>query len=443
MPFCERTESKFPIVKARPEHPISRRDIDADALKVMYRLKNFGHIAYLVGGSVRDLLLGRVPKDFDIGTDATPRQIRKLFRNCFLVGRRFKLAHIRFFDKVIETSTFRRKPEGVDEDVEAADHRLRQDNDFGTPMEDAWRRDFTVNALFYDIRTFSVIDHVGGFEDLKQGIIRCIGDPDLRFKEDPVRMIRAVRFAAKLQFTLDSLTKDAIIRQREAILTAAPSRLMEEVFRLLLVQSSERVFYLLHEVGLLKVLFPEIEAFLNRKSPEVSLFWKMLHALDQAASEGIKIEPALAVSSLIYAPLCEVMRKENQPDQRGIPAPISQAFLQPLAARFQMPRKVFYQALLLLAAQKRLGDPGRIGRGKTKLARQPWFADAVSLLAIVDQASGRDELGSQVWRKLALESPVLAEQGTGLQPSSNLGVSPRKRRKRSFRRRKPSQPKID
>ena len=204
-----------PRVIPRAEHAISRRDIDPDALKVLYRLRQGDHIAYLVGGSVRDLLLGRRPKDFDLGTSAHPHQVKKLFRNCWIIGRRFRLAHVRFGPKkVIEVATFRRlvQPgeEAVPDGAPAAPspgnddaQLIHRDNTFGTPEEDAFRRDFTINALFYDIATFSVIDYVNGLEDLRAGVVRSIGDPHVRFKEDPVRMLRAVAFAVRLDFRLD------------------------------------------------------------------------------------------------------------------------------------------------------------------------------------------------------------------------------------------------
>src|SRR4051812_15952762 len=196
-----------PRVIARAEHSISRRDIDPDALKVLYRLREHDHVAYLVGGSVRDLLLSRRPKDFDIGTSAHPYQVKKLFRNCWIIGRRFRLAHVRFGPKVIEVATFRRQLQPGEEIVQdgvpvpdpstpEGQHLIHHDNTFGSPEEDAFRRDFTINALFYDIATFSVIDYVSGLDDLQAGIVRSIGDPQVRFREDPVRMIRAIALAA-------------------------------------------------------------------------------------------------------------------------------------------------------------------------------------------------------------------------------------------------------
>src|SRR5512134_295256 len=202
-----------PRIIPRAEHTLSRRDIDPDALKVLNLLRQFDYVAYLVGGSVRDLPLGRRPKDFDIGTSAQPNEVKKLFRNCWIIGRRFRLAHVKFGTKTIEVATFRRQlseaeiaeqsaaAEEIQREVELAEaqepgrrdhnrtHLHFRDNTFGTPEEDAFRRDFTINALFYDIATFSIIDYTGGLEDINARVIRCIGDPDVRFEEDPVRML--------------------------------------------------------------------------------------------------------------------------------------------------------------------------------------------------------------------------------------------------------------
>src|SRR5689334_14788369 len=221
-----------PRIVPRSEHTLSRKDIDPDALKVLYRLHQFEHTAYLVGGGVRDLLLARRPKDFDIGTSAHPYQIKRLFRNCWIIGRRFRLAHVRFGPKVVEVATFRRQlqpgEEVVQDGVPAPDpatpegaHLIHHDNTFGTPEEDAFRRDFTINALFYDIATFSVIDYVNGLDDLRAGIVRSIGDPEVRFKEDPVRMIRAIALAARLQFEIDPVLLESIRAHRHEIAKAS------------------------------------------------------------------------------------------------------------------------------------------------------------------------------------------------------------------------------
>src|SRR5436190_12568416 len=233
-----------PRIVPREEHSISRRDIDPDALKVLYRLRQFDHVAYLVGGSVRDLLLGRRPKDFDIGTSAHPYQVKKLFRNCWIIGRRFRLAHVKFGSKVIEVATFRRQvapgEEVVQDGVPAPDpntpegeHLIHHDNTFGTPEEDAFRRDFTINALAYDIASFSIIDYVGGLDDLHAAVVRSIGDPDVRLREDPVRMIRAIALAARLDFAIEPPVLDAIRRHRHEIAKASPPRMLEEYYKIL------------------------------------------------------------------------------------------------------------------------------------------------------------------------------------------------------------------
>ena len=274
-----------PRIVPREEHPISRRDIDPDALKVLYRLRQYDHVAYLVGGSVRDLILGRRPKDFDIGTSAHPYQVKKLFRNCWIIGRRFRLAHVKFGQKVIEVATFRRQvvagEEVVADGVPAPDpstpegeHLIHHDNTFGTPEEDAFRRDFTINALVYDISNFSVIDYVGGLEDLRAGVVRSIGDPDVRLREDPVRMLRAIALAARLDFTIEPALLDAIRTHREEIAKSSPPRLLEEYYKILRAGSSQKAFRSLADVGLLE----PISAELHKGATDP--LWRSLAALD-------------------------------------------------------------------------------------------------------------------------------------------------------------------
>lgn len=300
-----------PTVVPRSEHTISRRDIDPDALKVLYRLHEHNYAAYLVGGSVRDLLLERRPKDFDIGTSAHPHQIKKLFRNCWIIGRRFRLAHVKFGTKAIEVATFRRLIEasGITPEAEAAldlasdagrepdamsiepdgntleaeaprsrrraeDHLIHRDNTYGTPEEDAFRRDFTVNALFYDIGTFSIIDYTGGLQDLDARMIRCIGDPEVRFLEDPVRMLRAVVLAARLEFAIDEDSLEAIFAHKHEIARSAAPRLLEEYYKILRSGHAAEAFRQLDETGLLREITPELE-----DAPEA--FWQAMAAIDR------------------------------------------------------------------------------------------------------------------------------------------------------------------
>src|SRR5688572_14300281 len=224
-------ESDEAVIVDRSDHSISRRRIPENVLKVLYRLHRSGYRAYLCGGSVRDLLMDRIPKDFDIATDAHPTEIRRLFRNSRIIGRRFRLVHIIFQDMVVEVSTFRREPERGLEDGE--DLLVTDDNTFGSPLQDARRRDFTINGMFYNIADFSVIDYVGGLEDIDKGRVRVIGDPDVRFREDPVRMMRAIEFASRLSFGIEPMTYEAIVRHRSEILKASPPRVSEEILELL------------------------------------------------------------------------------------------------------------------------------------------------------------------------------------------------------------------
>jgi tRNA nucleotidyltransferase/poly(A) polymerase len=278
-----------PVIVPRAEHAISRSQIDADALKVLYRLHQNDYAAYLVGGSVRDLLLGRRPKDFDIGTSAHPYQVKRLFRNCWIIGRRFRLAHVKFGAKTVEVATFRRKVsaeeiaaaeeqhEGIPLDGAAdgsPDRLVHRDNTFGTPEEDAFRRDFTVNALFYDIATFSIIDYTGGLDDLRARVIRSIGNPVERFQEDPVRMLRAVAMAARLEFSIDGPSEDAISAHRGDIARAAPARLMDEFYKLLRTGAGERAFRMLAERRLLEPIAPELQ------KGATEALWRSLAAVD-------------------------------------------------------------------------------------------------------------------------------------------------------------------
>ena len=244
---------------------IPHEQIDADAEKVVRRLTRNGFDAYLVGGCVRDLLVGRTPKDFDVATSATPQEIKQLFRNCRIIGRRFRLAHIFFGPKIIETSTFRANPREIEEEeggesseTESGDLLIRRDNVFGTPEQDARRRDFTINGLFYDLETKQVIDHVSGIPDLETRLVRTIGDPDIRFREDPVRILRAVKFAARCDLTIEPETYRRMMEHRLEIAKCAQARVSEEFYRLLRAGAARRSMELLVETDLLDILAPEI-----------------------------------------------------------------------------------------------------------------------------------------------------------------------------------------
>jgi poly(A) polymerase len=289
-----------PTVVPRARHTISRKLIDPDALKVMYRLLRSDFHAYMVGGAVRDLLLGRTPKDFDLGTDAHPHQVKRLFRNCRLIGRRFRLAHVHFGEKIIEVSTFRRRSE-FRENTEG-DRLIRSDNTFGTPEDDAIRRDFTINGLFYDLETFSVLDYVGGMDDLKDRVVRSIGNPNDRIPEDPLRILRAIKFAARLDFEIEPKLWKAMVRYTPDIHKCAVARVLEEIYRLLRGGAAGASFQLMEECGILKQLLPELDTELKelrKKGPDGDrIFWQYLDTLDEQTEEGMEFSNPLLLGAL-------------------------------------------------------------------------------------------------------------------------------------------------
>jgi len=304
-----------PRIYPRSEHPISRAQISPNALKVLYRLHKAGFRACLVGGCVRDLLLGREPKDFDVATDAHPEQVRRLFRNCRLIGRRFRLAHVCFGREIIEVATFRAAAPkaGGDWALEATTGRVLRDNVYGTIEEDAWRRDFTVNALYYDIADFSVVDYVGGMEDLRRGVLRLIGDPEVRYREDPVRMLRAVRFMTKLGFTLDPACEAPLSRLAPLLEDVPPARLYDEVLKLFLAGYGVQVFESLRHYGLFRSLFPLTDHALAREPDGFPLVFlaKALENTDRRLQEGKAVAPYFLFAALLWEPVRLEARKRQ------------------------------------------------------------------------------------------------------------------------------------
>ncbi len=295
-----------PRIIARPEHNISRGNISENALKVLYGLKRGGFQAYLVGGGVRDLLLGREPKDFDVATDALPEEVRAVFRNCRLIGRRFRLAHVHFGREIIEVATFRGA--GAEEDAGerlVTNGMLVRDNIYGTLEEDAVRRDFTVNALYYNIADFSLVDYVGGKADLEQGMLRLIGDPEQRYREDPVRMLRAVRFAAKLGFTIEPATEQPLRRLGEHLRSVPPARLFEELLKLFLGGAALVTFEKLRHFDLFSHLFADTEAALARQEGDfpITFVSRGLANTDERIGEGKPVTPTFLLAVLLWEPV--------------------------------------------------------------------------------------------------------------------------------------------
>ena len=314
------TGNVVPTIIPRSQHVISRANISENAIKVLYRLKNAGFQAHLVGGGVRDLLLGREPKDFDVATDARPEQVRELFRNCRLIGRRFRLAHVHFGQEIVEVATFRAS--NVDEDSDdrrIENGRIVRDNVYGTIEQDAWRRDFTVNALYYNIDDFSVVDYAGGMADLTAGVIRLIGEPAQRYREDPVRMLRAVRFAAKLGFRIHPDTEAPLFELGALLDEISPARLFDETLKLFLTGCATTTFTLLRHYRLFGHLFPLAETALAEEeqgAPSTFLLRAMGNTDARVAADK-PVTPAFLYAALLWP---AVRRLQRQLHAAGVEA---------------------------------------------------------------------------------------------------------------------------
>jgi poly(A) polymerase len=353
------------IPPQRFPHDLDDGRIDPDAAKVVRRLVRAGHEAYLVGGCVRDLLLGRTMaevKDFDVATSARPEVVRDLFRNCRIIGRRFRLAHVLYGNgKVIETATFRRNPTDLDKTGE--DLLIRDDNVFGRAHEDAQRRDFTINALFYDIEARQVLDWCHGMADIEQRSVRTIGDPVIRFKEDPVRMLRAVKFSARLDLGIDPATYEAIVQCRGTLAQAARPRLFEEILRLMRGGAAHRSIYLTWEMGLLDLLLPELSTYLYDLEERDDRVWRLLDQIDWlSANSKEPIDDIVLLCLLLHEPLMEAC--EGQRDR----ITAAHDFLEPLVERLAMPRRIADAIRRIVAVLPRLEQGKAPKFQKTPLA---------------------------------------------------------------------------
>lgn len=419
-----RPSGSAPIVVSREHHCISRNLIPDNTLKVLYRLHRSGFKAYLCGGSVRDLLMSRTPKDFDIATDAHPMQVRRLFRNSRIIGRRFRLVHIVFQEGVVEVATFRREP-GVRDDGELL---VTDDNTFGTPEQDARRRDFTINALFYNIADFSIIDYAGGLSDLESRLIRVIGDPDIRFREDPVRMMRAIEFASRLDFEIEAATWDAIIRHREEILKASPARVSEEILELLRRGWSLDAFELMVETRLLEPLIPGLFHLLI--SGEADYFWRMLEVLDRTIQSGRQFSDGVFWAVMMLPGFFKALEQEEA--SRGERLRPGDAFglvrevVSPVAARLVFPSGIRHHVEQSLEALWRLQEPPSDRKSQWRLVFREHFGDALALFELHALSSGRNVEGFREWQRFARR----------VQRQDEPMPSPRAPRRR--RRRRPS-----
>ena len=437
----EATPIPQPLVIPRPEHNISRANISPNAVKVLYRLREAGFRACLVGGGVRDLLLGREPKDFDIATDARPEQVYKLFRNCRLIGRRFRLAHVQFGPEIIEVATFRAhgddSEDGDGPSVErAADGRILSDNVYGSIEEDAWRRDFTVNALYYDIDNFAVLDYTGGIADLKAGVIRLIGDPVQRYQEDPVRMLRAVRFAAKLGFRLDPAAEAPLHRLGHLLEKIPPARLFDEILKLFLGGSAIQTFELLRHYRLFGRLFPATERCLNhqqRHYPKILLV-RALANTDSRLAEDKPVNPAFLFAALLWEPLREQTQQfqtEGLEETEALQA-AADAVIQAQVRHTALPRRHSLPMREIWEMQQRLAVI--TGKKPLRLLAHPRFRASYDFLLLrADSDERAAELADWWTRFLALDD---AGRARAVQPATpaKKGKSRRRRKPRSGRK---------
>ncbi len=425
---------RLPRIYSRSEHPISRKFVSENALKVLYRLDKAGFKAYLVGGSVRDLLLGREPKDFDVATDALPEQVRELFRNCRLIGRRFRLAHVQFGPEIIEVATFRAQHDG---DAEGAamtdDGRILRDNVYGDMDDDVWRRDFTVNALYYNIADFSIVDYVGGVEDIAAGRLRLIGDPEKRFREDPVRMLRAVRFATKLGFTIDPATLEPMPRLRHLLEDIAPARLFDEMLKLFHGGVGRETFEALRHHGLFHCLFPLTDEALDSVEGELALrlIANALHNTDTRIAENKPVTPAFLFAALLW----HVVEEEAAGMiANGVAAPdamqlAADTIISKQVARIAMPRRFTNVTREIWGLQSRLVKRGQ--KRVSKLLEHPRFRAAYDFLVLRAESGEPVKEAADWWTDYLATDEVGKETLLGdLRSDNSSGASGRRRRRR-------------
>ncbi len=348
-----------PEVYTVEHHKIPPEKIDEDAFYVIEKLRQAGHKAYLVGGGVRDLLFNVRPKDFDVSTSASPEEVRKIFHSAILIGRRFRLAHVRFGRKIIEVSTFRSG------DTESSELILR-DNEWGNEEEDVMRRDFTINGLFYDPHRELVIDYVNGYRDIEKKLLRTIGQPDLRFIQDPVRMIRLIKFCARFQLEIEPATFEALLHCRREITKSSPARVLEELLRMLESGAAKEFFHLLQEYGLIAPLLPELAYFLQNKNVHPSLS-DLLSAIDGEVhkKEQPPIDRAVLLAALLFPLFDRYLNESLQPGEK-LPhlGQIGTAALHVIdcvfSPFFALPRRLRGAAAFVLASQYRFTPLGEV-----------------------------------------------------------------------------------
>ncbi|WP_444929829.1 polynucleotide adenylyltransferase PcnB [Microbulbifer sp. SSSA002] len=431
--------SKGPRVIARNDHNISRREISRAALTVMKRLQDAGYQAYIVGGGVRDLMLGGHPKDFDVATDATPEQAKVLFRGARIVGRRFRILHARIGREVIEVTTFRgHHSDGEAHEAKQSEHgMLLRDNVYGDLESDAVRRDFTVNALYYTTKGFEIHDYTGGVEDIEKRLIRMIGCPEVRYKEDPVRMLRAVRFAAKLDFTIEGETEAPLHELAPLLRNIAPARLFDEILKLLMSGHGERTFELLRQYQLWQHLFPDNAAYIERDSAALALSQQALRNTDQRIRADMRVTPAFLYAALLWP---AVNAEQQKLIGKGTPAApalaqAAQKITSSQLAHTAIPKRFSIPMREIWDLQQRL--PQRGGSRAQRLLEHPRFRAAYDFLLLREE-SGEIEAGlGQWWTDFQQADDEQRQQMVRKLQRSGSSSGGRRNRNSRGRRRKP------
>ena len=416
-------------VLPRSKHPITSRKLSNGAQKVLRRLRQSGRNACLVGGSVRDLMLRRRPKDYDVVTDARPEEVRRLFRNSRIIGRRFRLVHVLFAGEVVEVSTFRGAPDPDDQRRSPGELLVTSDNTYGTPRQDAFRRDFTVNALLYRASDQTVVDYVGGIEDLENGFLRVIGDPNVRYREDPVRMLRACEFAARLDFEIEEETLGAAFAHRRDMVKASPHRLIEELLQLLSSGRSAAAFDWMGRSGLLPVVLPEVDEVSGPSSASNS-FSNLAHLLDKRVRAGPEVPTAVLLSSLLL-PRVVVGRDRLEAGGAGVHRRRLQQLVDDVVAdfgeRFALSAARRSRMKKALETFQRLCEEPRSSRTVQSLVRREAFGPALELFDLLSTATGSGAGVLEAWRRQAAAAPS---------PEPATAARPRPRRRRRRRRRR-------
>ena len=428
-----------PTIIPRPSHNVSRDEISRSALKVLYRLHKSGFQAFLVGGGVRDALLGLHPKDFDIATDAHPEEVRALFSNCRLIGRRFRLAHIRFGREIIEVATFRAATDANDDNGNVehdTEGRILRDNVYGTIDEDVWRRDFTCNALYYNIADFSIWDYTNGVDDVKRRRLVLIGDPDRRMREDPVRMLRAVRFAAKLDFRIDKSVQKSISNNRELLANVPPARLFDEFLKMFQAGHATKTFELLREYDLFRMLFPETDAALNEDDSFLQFVMTALQNTDRRVEAEKSVTPMFLLGVFLWVPVREYAEKIRAKEKMSVVQSLSIASYEISGlqqSRISIPRRFTTPMREMIAMQPRF----EVNRGKRALRflEHRRFRAAYDFMILRAECGDFDEELAKFWTDVQTQDAEQRRKSFELQDQRSSG-----NRRRPRRRRKPRAP---